>query len=90
MIIARVIGPVVATEKHPSLHAQRLLLVEPKNERGLSLIAVDTVKAGPGDLVLVCREGNGSRQVLQDKGAPVNATIIGIIDSIDENKTKMI
>lgn len=83
MIHCRVIGPVVASIKHNSLNAQRLLLVHEDGDKNTSLVAVDTVMAGPGDSVLVCREGNGCRQVLGDPQAPVNAIIIGIIDKID-------
>ena len=87
MIIAKVIGPVVATSKHASLHAHRLLLVKPEDDQGTSLIAIDTVQAGPGDKVLICREGSGSRQILNDKEAPVNATIVGIIDQTEGEAT---
>lgn len=83
MIIGKVIGPVVATSKHSSLHGHRLLHVKQEADTNISLIAVDTVTAAPGDTVLVCREGNGSRQVMGDSKAPVNATIVGIIDQID-------
>ena len=73
MIVAKVVGPVVSTEKNSSLHAKKLLLVEPEEGNDTSLIAVDCVQAGPGDKVLICREGSGSRQLLGDSKAPVNA-----------------
>lgn len=86
MIIGKVVGPVVATSKHNSLFGQRLLLVKQDGDTTTSLIAVDMVSSGPGDSVLVCREGNGSRQVMEDPNAPVNATIIGIIDHIEKER----
>ena len=48
------------------------------------MIAIDTVQAGEGDLVLVLSEGNSSRQVLQCKDAPIRSTIVGIVDSVDQ------
>jgi len=86
MIIGKVIGPVVATSKHHSLHGQRLLHVKQDGDTNIALVAIDTVMAAPDDIVLVCREGNGSRQVLGDSKAPVNATIVGIVDQIDVEK----
>jgi microcompartment protein CcmK/EutM len=86
MILARVIGPVVATVKHPALAAKTILLVQPVDEHdkpvGTEFIAVDDVQAGKGDLVVVMREGNGARQVLKQKNAPIRSVIAGIVDSV--------
>lgn len=64
------------------------MLVQPLNQnlenKGSSMIAIDTVQAGEGDLVLVLSEGNSSRQVLQCKDAPIRSTIVGIVDSVDQ------
>ena len=87
MIIAKVVGTVVSTVKHPSLVGQKLLVVQPVdpagNAKGRTLVAVDTVQAGRGDTVLVLDEGNSSRMMLGDPEAPVRTVIAGIVDSVD-------
>jgi len=88
MRMCRVIGNVVATEKHPAYHGQKLMVVQPLdadgNDAGSSFLAVDRVQAGPGDRVLVMSEGNGVRQ-LMDMGSqvPIRSLIVGIIDELD-------
>jgi len=90
MQICRVIGTVVATQKHRKFEAAKLLLVQPLNiddtPRGNALLAVDGVGAGVDEKVLVVLEGRAAGEALGRKGAPVDAAIIGIIDtvSIDE------
>jgi ethanolamine utilization protein EutN len=90
MQIARVIGTVVATQKHRKFEGAKLLLVQPLNiddtPRGNALLAVDGVGAGVDEKVLVVLEGRAAGEALGRKGAPVDAAIIGIIDtvSIDE------
>ncbi len=88
MNLARVLGTVVATEKHPALVAKKLLVVQPVDEQllalGKSFLAVDhTSGAGEGDLVLVMNEGNGVRQILGDKTAPIRSIIVGVVDQVD-------
>jgi ethanolamine utilization protein EutN len=87
MLLARVLGPVVATIKHPAFHAHKLLLVQPLDAggraQGAEIIAVDTVQAGKGDLVLVMREGTGARQITGQKNAPIRSLIAGIVDRVD-------
>jgi len=87
MLLARVIGPVVATMKHPAFHAHKLLLVQPLDSEGApqgpEIIAVDSVQAGKGDLVLLMREGNGARQITAQKNAPIRSVIAGIVDRVD-------
>jgi len=88
MRMCRVIGNVVATEKHPAYHGQKLMVVQPLdadgNDAGSSFLAVDRVQAGPGDRVLVMSEGNGVRQ-LMDMGSqvPIRSLIVGFIDELD-------
>ena len=90
MQIARVIGTVVATQKHRKFEGAKLLLVQPLNiddtPRGNAMLAVDGVGAGVDEKVLVVLEGRAAGEALGKKGAPVDAAIIGIIDtvSIDE------
>lgn len=88
MILARVLGSVVATEKHPAFHARKLLIVQPLDEalkdNGKSFLAIDeNTSAGKGDVVLVMREGNGVRQIVGDKMAPIRSCIVGVVDSVD-------
>lgn len=87
MFLARVVGEVVATVKHPHLAAQRLLLVRPEPTPGRpqapAVIAVDTVDAGPGDRVLVADEGNSAAQVLHKPRGPVRTVIVGVVDHTD-------
>lgn len=86
MFVARVRGTVVSTIQHPKLDGHRLLLVEKLDAAGRptgnSVIALDSVQAGPGQTVLVVDEGNSSRQVLGDKDAPVRTMIVGIVDAV--------
>jgi len=88
MILARVLGSVTATDKHPAFNARKLLVVQPLDERGgetgKSFLAVDNLtSAGPGDTVLVMREGNGVRQLLHDKTLPIRSLIVGVVDAVE-------
>jgi len=87
MLIAKVIGTVVSTIKHPSFHAWKLLVVQsmhlPGEPADDAFIAVDTAHAGIGDTVLVCQEGNSTRQIIGDPNAPVRSSIVGVIDSVN-------
>jgi microcompartment protein CcmK/EutM len=87
MILARVLGPVVSTAKHKAFEGCTLLLCQPVDEAGKAagaeLIAVDHAQAGQGDLVLILREGNGVRQVLKQKGAPIRSIIAAVVDAVD-------
>ena len=89
MQIARVVGTVVATQKHRKFEGAKLLLVQPLNPdetpRGTALLAVDGVGAGVSEKVLVVLEGRAAGEALGRKGAPVDAAIVGIIDDIDFN-----
>jgi len=83
--LCRVIGNVVSTVKHPSYQGQRLMVVEPV-AGGSSFLAVDTVQSGPGDEVLVMREGNGVRQILgMGSQVPIRSLIVGIVDHVDRS-----
>ena len=87
MNLCKVLGTVVASEKHPAFHARKLLVVQPLDEKqaplGKSFLAVDhTSGAGKGDVVLVLREGNGVRQILQDKTLPIRSLVVGVVDKV--------
>ncbi len=87
MQIARVVGTVVSSHKHRKFEGAKLLLVQPigldDRPRGTTLLAVDSVGAGVDEKVLVVIEGRAAGEALGRKGAPVDAAIIGIIDSLD-------
>jgi microcompartment protein CcmK/EutM len=86
MIIGKVVGTVVTTISHPHYKNRRLLVVQPLLPEGEQpsgdFIALDNTHAGIGDTVLVNREGNGARQVLENPDACVISVIIGIVDSV--------
>lgn len=87
MIIGKVVGTVVTTISHPDYKNRRLLVIQPFLLSGNpspdgDFIALDNTQAGIGDTVLVNREGNGNRQVLNNPDACVNSVIVGMIDSI--------
>jgi microcompartment protein CcmK/EutM len=91
MTLCRVEGSVVATAKHPRFAGHKLLIVQPLDEHGAavgaSFLAVDRVQAGPGDTVLVNREGNGNRQLLgMGAQVPIRSLIVGIVDRVDCNE----
>jgi ethanolamine utilization protein EutN len=87
LILARVIGTVVSTQKHSKFEGAKLLLVQPialeGTPRGNPLLAVDSVGAGVYEKVLVVIEGRAAGDALGRKGAPVDAAVIGIVDSVD-------
>ena len=87
MVLARVIGTVVSTQKHPKFEGGKLLLVQPIDpdgtSRGNPLLAVDSVGAGVHETVLVVIEGRAAGDAVGQKLAPVDSAIIGIVDSIE-------
>jgi microcompartment protein CcmK/EutM len=86
MQIARVIGTVVATQKHRTFEGAKLLLVQPLNmddsPRGATLLAVDGVGAGVHEKVLVVLEGRAAGEALGRTAAPVDAAVVGIVDTV--------
>jgi ethanolamine utilization protein EutN len=86
MIVGQVVGAIHSTINHPFYDARKLLIVQKglpgAPATGDYVIAVDTVDAGAGDLVLVVDEGNGARQVLGSSHGPVRSVIVGIIDEV--------
>ena len=87
MLIGRVVGNIVATQKHEKFEAKALLMVQPVslsgNDEGEPLLAVDTVGAGPGETVIVVIEGRSTSQAMGRAEAPANAAILGIVDHIE-------
>jgi ethanolamine utilization protein EutN len=95
MILAKVEGSIVATKKHAKMSGAKLLTVRPLvmdkpdaaefRDGKSSLVAVDALGAGEGDVVLVV-QGSSARLAAQDKDSPVDAVIIGIVDTVDLGK----
>jgi ethanolamine utilization protein EutN len=87
MQLARVIGTVVATQKHRTFEGAKLLLVQPltldDKPRGTALLAVDALGAGVHEKVLVVMEGRAAGEALGRKLAPVDAAVVGIVDMVD-------
>lgn len=85
MRLAYVIGTVVATMKDEKLRGSKLLLARETDlsgsPRGEPFVAMDTVDAGQGDLVVVA-EGSAARQTSHTEGLPVDCAIIAVIDSL--------
>jgi microcompartment protein CcmK/EutM len=92
MKLARVIGNVVATCKVPAYKGHKLLIVQPVDEQGndisQSFLSMDTVNAGPGDLVLVEQEGNAARQLLGSQDDPFHSVIVGVVDNVYTKKSR--
>ena len=90
MIYARVVGNTVSSAKHASYEGRKLMVVEPigldGKKNGGDFLAVDAVQAGPGDEVLVAREGNAARQILDAGSNPIHAVILAIVDEIDTDQ----
>ena len=88
MIIARVLGNVVATQKNSRYDGSRIMLVQPINPdgtpRGSSMLALDSVDAGEGDIVIVIQEGWSASTASTGKaGAAIDSAIVGVVDYID-------
>ena len=89
MILAKVVGTVVATRKDDRLVSSKLLVVRPIDPRGKlegnHLVAVDTVQAGVGETVLIV-SGSSARMAAGLKDCPVDAAIVGVVDAIEINE----
>lgn len=86
MLLARVVGTVVATRKDPRLVSSKLLIARPMDPRGKPeggyLVAIDTVDAGVGETVLIV-SGSSARMAAGLKDCPIDAAIVGIVDAVD-------
>jgi len=92
MFLARVIGSVVSTKKEASMTGKKLLVLRPMlidadnpkifKPGSNTIIAVDTVGAGKGDLVMFC-QGSSARQATGMKPLPVDAAVTAMIDSVE-------
>jgi ethanolamine utilization protein EutN len=88
LILARVVGNVVATQKNERYSGARVMLCQPVTpsgeETGATLLALDSVDAGIGDTVLIVQEGWGaSTAATGEQGAAIDSAIVGVVDRID-------
>jgi microcompartment protein CcmK/EutM len=88
MILARVLGNVVATQKNPRYQNARVMLCRQialdGEEMGNTVLALDSVDAGEGDVVLIVQEGwSASTAATGEAGAAIDSAIVGVVDRID-------
>jgi ethanolamine utilization protein EutN len=87
MLIGRIIGDVVATQKAPSHEGRKILVVQPLNldgtDRGDPVLALDAVGAGVGERVLLVTEGFSAMTAVGRPNSPIDAAVIGVIDSVN-------
>jgi ethanolamine utilization protein EutN len=87
MLIARVIGELVATQKHASHEGRKLLVVQPLNldgtNRGDAVVALDAVDAGVGDRVLLSTDGYAASSSVGRPQSPIDMAVIGFIDQVE-------
>ena len=87
MLIGRIIGEVVATQKHPSHVGCKALLVQPLQldgtDRGDAVVAFDAVGAGIGDRVLMVTEGFSAMTSVGRPESPIDMAVIGVVDHVD-------
>ena len=87
MVIARVVGSVVSTQKNGKLEGAKLMLTQPLDldgqDLGTAVIAIDVVDAGVGDRVLLVLDGKAAMMALDRGLAGVDAAIVGVVDSVE-------
>ena len=87
MIIARVVGNVVASQKHQAHEGQKILLIQPldleNQPAGEVFVALDAVDAGVGDRVLAVQEGFSAMTSVGQVEQPIDAAVIGVIDMVE-------
>ena len=92
MQLARVLGSVVATIKHPSLEGIRLLLIQPQDDQGVPdgdpIVAADALQAGAGELVEWVA-GREAALTLPDTYSPIDAALISIVDDVNADRRHM-
>ena len=87
MIIARVVGTVIATQKQEAHEGQKILLLQPLNLDGQPagdvVVGLDAVDAGVGDRVLVVQEGFSAMTSVGHTESPIDAAVIGVVDQVE-------
>jgi len=91
MILCRVIGNLVSTVKEKGYEGRKIMFVQPVTPtgtpKGTSFLALDTVQAGIGDLVIVIEEGGSARTILQESETfTVKSVIAGVVDAVETEK----
>jgi ethanolamine utilization protein EutN len=91
MILCKVVGNIVSTIKHDSYKNAKILLVRPVTPDGTlkagTMVAVDTVGAGEGNIVLVASEGRAAMEILGFSARqPLRSVIVGIVDRVDRGQ----
>jgi ethanolamine utilization protein EutN len=95
MFLAKVVGTVVSTRKHQAFQGSKLMLLQPLVTQqhalvpsGSSVVAIDGVGAGLGEFVMFT-QGSSARLAAASKDTPVDAIIVGIVDSVEIEGTKL-
>ncbi len=87
MIIGRIVGNVVASQKHDAHHGKKILLVQPLDLEdqpvGDVIVALDAVDAGLGDRVLAVQEGFSAMTSVGHTESPIDAAVIGVVDLVE-------
>jgi microcompartment protein CcmK/EutM len=87
MILCKVTGTIVATQKKEQLRGKKILMLQPitldGKPLGRDLLALDTVDAGVGDTVLVMQEGQSAAQILKRSDVPVHSMVVAVVDGLD-------
>jgi len=87
VIIARVVGNVVATQKHEAHEGKKILLIQPLDLEGQPMgdvvVALDSVDAGIGDRVLAVQEGFSAMTSVGHIESPIDAAVIGVVDFVE-------
>jgi microcompartment protein CcmK/EutM len=87
MILCKITGTIVATQKNEHLKPHKALIAQPIDldgrPIGRDLVALDVVDAGVGDTVLVVQEGQAAAQLLGTKKAPVHSVVVAVVDGMD-------
>ena len=87
MILCKITGTLVATQKNEHLKGHKILIAQPITLDGTALgrdiLAIDSVDAGIGDTVLVVQEGQAATQVLKNKKVPVHSVIVAVVDDLE-------
>jgi microcompartment protein CcmK/EutM len=90
VLLAKVKGNIVSTQKDQYLHGQKLMLIRTVDLEGnfigkKDIVAIDLLDSGIGDTVLVTQEGSAVQQILGHKNAPVHTIIVAIVDKLSYN-----
>jgi microcompartment protein CcmK/EutM len=90
MILAKVVGTIVSTQKNKNLKEYKILIVQPVSLEGSfigrDILALDVVDAGVGDNVLVLQEGASAQQILKRSDVPVHSIVVAVVDGLVYDK----